>query len=94
MIVLNVSYKCKPEMRDDFMEAIITEGIDVACRAEAGNLKYEYYYPVEDDDALLLIEKWTNDDALAAHGKQEHYLRLGELKKEYVKETVVEKFEV
>ena len=94
MIVLNVSYKCKPEMRDDFMEAIITEGIDVACRAEAGNLKYEYYYSAEDDDEILLIEKWTDAGALAAHGKQEHYLRLGELKQEYVKETVVEKFEV
>ena len=59
MIVLNVTYKCKPEMREDFMEAIITEGIDVACRAESGNMKYEYYYPAEEGDELLLIEKWT-----------------------------------
>ena len=56
MIVLNVTYKCKPEMREDFMEAIITEGIDVACRAESGNMKYEYYYPAEEGDELLLIE--------------------------------------
>ena len=94
MIVLNVTYKCKPEMREDFMEAIITEGIDVACRAESGNMKYEYYYPAEEGDELLLIEKWTDADALAAHWKQEHYLRLGELKKEFVNETVVEKFVV
>ena len=57
-------------------------------------MKYEYYYPAEEGDELLLIEKWTDADALAAHGKQEHYLRLGELKKEFVNETVVEKFVV
>ena len=39
MIVLNVTYKCKPEMRDEFLEMIITEGIDAASRADAGNMK-------------------------------------------------------
>ena len=39
MIVLNVTYKCKPDMRDEFLEMIMTEGIDVASRAEAGNIK-------------------------------------------------------
>lgn len=37
MIILNVTYKCKPDMRAEFLEAIYTEGIDIACRAEDGN---------------------------------------------------------
>ena len=57
MIVLNVTYKCKPEMREEFLEMIYTEGIDVACRTEDGNLKYDYYTPVDGSDDLLLIEK-------------------------------------
>ena len=93
MIVLNVTYKCKPEMREEFLEMIYTEGIDVACRAEDGNIKYDYYTPVDGSDDLLLIEKWLDADALAAHGKQPHYARLGELKAEFVNETVIEKFE-
>ena len=92
MIVLNVTYKCKPEMREEFLEMIYTEGIDVACRAENGNLKYDYYTPADGSDDLLLIEKWRDADALAAHGKQPHYARLGELKAEFVNETVIEKF--
>ena len=93
MIVLNVTYKCKPNMRDDFLEAIMAEGIDVECRAEEGNLKYDYYYAANDDDELLLVEKWRDAEALAVHSKQPHFARLVEIKKEYVKDTIIEKFE-
>lgn len=57
MIVLNVTYRCKPELRDEFLEMILTEGIDAACRAEAGNIKYDYYLPAGGGDELLLVEK-------------------------------------
>ena len=94
MIVLNVTYKCKPDKRDEFLEAIYTEGIDDACRAEDGNIKYDYYTPVDGSDDLLLVEKWRDADALAAHGRQDHFARLGELKAEFVDDTIIEKFEV
>lgn len=94
MIVLNVTYKCKPDMRDEFLEMIYTEGIDVASRTEEGNIKYDYYTPVDGSDDLLLVEKWRDAEALAAHGKQEHFARLGELKQEFVLDTIIEKFEV
>ena len=79
MIVLNVTYRCKPDMRDEFLEMIYTEGIDVASHAEDRNIKYDYYTPVDNSDDLLLIEKWRDAEALTAHGKQEHFTRLGEL---------------
>lgn len=93
MIVLNVTYKCKPGMREKFLEAINAEGIGAACRAEEGNIKYDYYRPVDGSDDLLLVEKWQDTDALAKHGKQPHLARLGELKPEFVEDTVIEKFE-
>ena len=94
MIVLNVTYKCKPELREEFLEMIMTEGIDTECRGESGNIKYDYYRSVDDCDELLLVEKWRDADALAVHGKQPHFARLGELKSEFVKETIVEKYEL
>ena len=93
MIVLNVTYKCKPEMRDEFLEMIITEGIDAASRADAGNMKYDYYLPVDGSNELLLVEKWSDAEALDEHGKQPHLARLGELKTKYVTDTIIEKFE-
>lgn len=94
MIVLNVTYKCRQDMRDEFLEAIMTEGIDAASRAEGGNIKYDYYFPADGSDELLLVEKWKDADALKAHAEKPHFKRLGEIKREYVTDTVIERFEV
>ena len=94
MIVLNVTYKCKSGKRNSFLETIQKEGIDEASRAEEGNIKYEYYLPVADSDEVLLVEKWQSADAITQHGQQPHYKRLGELKADYVVDTIIERFEV
>ncbi len=94
MIVLNVTYKCKPDLREEFLETIMTEGIDDASRAEEGNLKYDYYMPVNDENEMLLVEKWADSEAVALHSKQPHFKRLGELKPQFVTDTVIEKFEI
>ena len=93
MIVLNVTYRCKPGMRDAFLERIMAEGIDIACRAEPGNLKYDYYYPADDGDEVLLVEKWRDAVALKTHSEMPHFIRLAAIKPIYVTETVVERFE-
>lgn len=94
MIVLNVTYKCKPGKREAFREMIRTEGIDEACRAEAGNIKYDYYFSTECNDELFLLEKWRDDEALVDHGKMPHIAKLKECKSEYVIETIIERYVV
>ena len=94
MIVLNVTYQCKPDRREEFLESIMAEGIDAASRAEAGNIKYDYYFPADgNQDELLLVEKWRDADALKEHSAQPHFIRLGELKPEFVLNTVIERYE-
>ena len=92
MIVLNVTYTCKPDKREEFLEMIMAEGIDVASRAEAGNIMYDYYIPTDSSDVLFLLEKWRDEAALAEHGKQPHLARLKEIKAEYVNDTIIEKY--
>ena len=94
MIVLNVTYKCKENMREAFLETIRKEGIDVASRAEAGNIKYDYYLPTKNDNEVFLLEKWQDAEAVKVHSEQAHFKRLGELKATYVEDTVIEKYEV
>ncbi len=93
MIVLNVTYHCKPGMRDAFLDSIRAAGIDAAVRAEDGNLKYDYYFALHDADELLLVEKWRDAAALEAHPKMPHMQPIGALKAQYVNETIIEKYE-
>ena len=94
MIVMNVTYTCKDGKRESFLEKIKEAGIDVACRKEAGNIKYDYYYAAEGKDELFLLEKWADAEALEEHFRQPHFLRLGELKTEYVEDVRLERYEL
>ena len=92
MLVFNVTFKCRPGMRETFLEKLRGEGIAAACRGEAGNLQYDYYLSAENDRDLLLIEKWADMNALAAHARQAHMKRMDELKAEYVEDMVLEMY--
>ena len=94
MIVLNVTYTCRPGMRGAFLERISAEGIGAASRAEDGNIGYDYFIPVEGDGEVLLVEKWRDEEALAAHAAAPHFGKLKELKPIYVVDTVIERFKV
>ena len=94
MIILNVTYKCMPCMREKFLEAIKAEGIDEASRNEAGNLKYDYYFAEADCDELLLVENWADEEALRIHHDEPHFKRLSELKEGFVKETIKEEYKI
>ena len=94
MIVLNVMYQCAPGMGKTFLDRIRAEGIDAACRAEDGNLMYDYFFPADGSGNLFLLEKWRDAEALAAHAKQPHFARLGALKEGCVTDTVIEKYVV
>ncbi|MGO4972002.1 putative quinol monooxygenase [[Clostridium] aminophilum] len=93
MIVLNVTYKCKPGMGEKFLKVIDAEGLGSDCRAEDGNIKYDYYFPADGSDEILLVEKWRDAEALAEHGTQPHFARIGEIKGQFIDDTTVEKFE-
>ena len=92
MITLIVTYHCKPAMREVFLGRIIADGIDAACRSEDGNIRYDYFVPADGSSDLLLVEKWRDEKALAAHGTQPHMAKLKALKAEYVTDTVIERF--
>ena len=93
MLVFNVTFRCKPGMREAFLEKIKAEGIDVSSRAEPGNLQYDFFLSAENKEDLLLIEKYRDDAAVAAHVRQEHVARLVALKEQYVAELILEKYE-
>ncbi len=91
-ILLHVTYKVKKGTRERFIQKVKECGIITSSKQEPGNLYYEYYFPIECDESILLIESWTNAKAIELHMKADHYKLLTELKKEYVEETHIRKF--
>jgi quinol monooxygenase YgiN len=84
MICINVTYDCKPGMREAFYGAIRERGIDELCRNENGCRRYEYFNAIEKPDRLLLAEIWEDREVLAVHQKTAHFQVLQELKAQYV----------
>lgn len=94
MILLNVTYKVKSGQREAFYQAVCDAKVPELSRAEAGNIKYDYYLSVDDADTILLIEHWKDAEAFKLHTEEEHFKLLGKIKDEYVAETIIGKYEV
>ena len=66
-ITVNIYYYGKNGNAVKFAEEMIASGIVDEIRAEDGNLKYEYFYPMNDSETVLLIDSWTDQEALDRH---------------------------
>lgn len=50
-----------------FAEEMVKSGVAAKIRAEEGNLRYEYFFPMDDPETVLLIDSWKDQRALDAH---------------------------
>jgi quinol monooxygenase YgiN len=46
--------------------------MSAASTAESGCLEYSFWTANDDPNAILLVERWENDDALTTHMSQPH----------------------
>ena len=63
-ITVNIYYTGKDDNARKFAKDMMASGIVDAIRAEEGNLRYEYFFPMEDEHTVLLIDSWANQEAL------------------------------
>ena len=60
-LTVNIRYTGKAGAARAFASEMISSGTVSKIRAEAGNLRYEYYLPLEGDgESVLLIDSWEN----------------------------------
>jgi quinol monooxygenase YgiN len=52
-------------------------------RAEAGNEKYEYFFPMEDPETVLLIDSWKDQQALDVHHASPMMAQIAALRDKY-----------
>ena len=67
-------------------------GMANRSRLEDGCIMYEYFSSSEDENKLLLVEKWVNPAAQRAHMETAHFAELKAIEDEYVLDTLVEKY--
>ena len=66
-ITVNIYYTGEKGAARKFAEEMISSGTVEAIRNEKGNIRYDYFYPVDDVETVLLIDSWENQDAIDVH---------------------------
>ena len=91
-ITINIYYTGSGGSARRFAEEMEKRGIADTVRAEEGNEKYEYYFPMRDPETVLLIDRWRDQEALDIHHKSEMMKEIAELREKYKLKMKVDKF--
>lgn len=91
-ITFNIYYRGKNGNAKKFAEEMINSGILSTIRSKKGNLRYEYFYPLKDDDTVLLIDSWESEEALDEHHHSDIMQKIINLRNKYDLHMVVEKY--
>ncbi len=82
-ITINIYYSGAQGNAEKFAREMISEGIVDEIRAEKGNLQYDYFLPLNDNNSLLLIDSWENQEALDNHHASPRMQRIITLREKY-----------
>ena len=66
---INIYYTGHNGSAKEFANEMVQSGVVDRVRSEPGNLKYEYFFPMDNPEAVLLIDRWESQEALDAHHK-------------------------
>ena len=91
-IIVNLYYTGQNGNARKFAEEMTARGIADAVRAEEGNERYEYFFPMEDAETVLLIDRWKNQEALDIHHKSEMMKQIADLREKYKLHLRVERY--
>ncbi len=91
-ITINIYYMGSKGSARKFAEEMISSGIVSEIRAEEGNLKYEYFFPMDNDETVLLIDSWTDQKALDAHHDTPMMQKIITLREKYDLHMQVERY--
>ena len=92
MITVHLFYRGERGSARAFAEEMEKSGIADAIRAEQGNLRYQYYQPLGDEETILLIDSWQDQAAIDAHHASPMMAQLAALREKYDLHMTVERF--
>lgn len=91
-ITVNIYYTGKNGSARQFAKDMLSSGIVDEIRSDSGNLKYEYFFPVDDDETVLLIDSWVDQAALDRHHAKPLMAKIISLREKYDLHMKVERY--
>lgn len=91
-IVVNIYYSGMNGNAKKFVEEMISSGVVNDIRAEDGNIRYEYFFPMDDQETVLLIDSWKDQHAIDAHHASPMMAKITELREKYDLHMKVERY--
>lgn len=92
MITLNLYYKGKNGSAKAFVKEMEQSGVADRIRAEEGNIRYQYFQPLDDSETILLIDSWTDQLAIDAHHASSMMAEIVALREKYDLHMDVERY--
>jgi quinol monooxygenase YgiN len=92
MITVNLYYKGATGSARAFAEEMESSGTADLIRAEEGNLRYQYFFPMNDPETVLLIDSWKDQAAIDAHHASPMMKKIAELREKYDLHMEIERF--
>ena len=92
MITINIYYTGTNGSAKAFADDMISTGIVDNIRAQEGNLRYEYFKPIDDTETILLIDSWTSQEAIDKHHASPMMEKIAELRDKYDLHMTVERY--
>lgn len=93
-LTVNLYYTGKNGNARKFAEEMVSSGIVDEVRAEEGNERYEYFFPMDDPETVLLIDCWRDQEALDIHHKSEMMKKIAVLRDKYELRLRVERYDL
>ncbi len=91
-ITVNIYYTGEHGNARKFAKEMVSSGVVNDIRAEEGNIRYEYFYPMEDEETVLLIDSWENQHAIDVHHASPMMDKIIQLREKYDLHMKVERY--
>ncbi len=92
MITVNLYYTGTNGSARKFAEEMESSGTAGKIRAEEGNVRYEYFFPMNEPETVLLIDAWEDQEAIDVHHASPMMKTIMELREKYDLHMKVERY--
>lgn len=91
-VTVNIYYSGTDGNARKFAEEMVSSGVVSNIRAEEGNIRYDYFFPMEDSETVLLIDSWKDQNSIDIHHASPMMARIIELREKYDLHMKVERY--